>query len=64
MPKGKGMWPAFWMLGTNIGAVGWPECGEIDIMEWVDNDPNNIYSSTHATGKDNTKGIWGDTWST
>jgi beta-glucanase (GH16 family) len=32
---GKGMWPAFWMLGQNIGSVGWPACGEIDIMEMV-----------------------------
>ena len=32
---GDGLWPAFWMLGTNIGSVGWPNCGESDIMEWV-----------------------------
>lgn len=35
MPRGKGMWPAFWMLGDNIGEVGWPRCGEIDIVEMV-----------------------------
>lgn len=35
MPQGKGIWPAFWMLGENIGTVGWPRCGEIDIVEMV-----------------------------
>ena len=34
LPAGKGMWPAFWMLGDNISTVGWPKCGEIDIMEY------------------------------
>jgi beta-glucanase (GH16 family) len=38
LPKGKGMWPAFWMLGQNINAVGWPKCGEIDIMEHINNE--------------------------
>ena len=33
LPRGQGIWPAFWMLGANIGSVGWPTCGEIDIME-------------------------------
>jgi len=36
-PAGQGLWPAFWMLGQNIGSVGWPQCGEIDIMEHVNN---------------------------
>ena len=36
------MWPAFWTLGDNIGTVGWPGCGEIDIMEHVNNIPNNV----------------------
>jgi beta-glucanase (GH16 family) len=35
VPKGKGLWPAFWMIGSNIGSVGWPKCGEIDIMEHI-----------------------------
>jgi beta-glucanase (GH16 family) len=35
LPYGQGMWPAFWMLGSNISSVGWPKCGEIDIMEMV-----------------------------
>jgi beta-glucanase (GH16 family) len=38
MPSGQGLWPAFWMLGANIGSVGWPACGETDVMEHVNND--------------------------
>jgi beta-glucanase (GH16 family) len=43
MPIGQGTWPAFWMLGENIGdvGVGWPKCGEIDIMEHIDSDSLN-----------------------
>ncbi len=37
LPSGQGLWPAFWMLGNNITSVGWPKCGEIDIMERVNN---------------------------
>jgi beta-glucanase (GH16 family) len=46
IPMGQGLWPAFWMLGVNIGSVGWPACGEIDIMEHVNND-SNVYGTIH-----------------
>ncbi len=48
LPTGRGMWPAIWMLGTNISEVGWPECGEIDIMENVGFDPNLIHANVHT----------------
>ena len=47
----NGVWPAFWMLGTDIGTVGWPSCGEVDIMEWVDNyGPSVTSSALHGPG--------------
>lgn len=39
LPVGQGMWPAFWMLGQNIHEIGWPRCGEIDIMEHINLEP-------------------------
>ncbi|MGQ9483155.1 glycoside hydrolase family 16 protein [Chloroflexus sp.] len=46
---GKGIWPAFWMLGDNIATVRWPNCGEIDIMENIGN-PTVVYGSVHGPG--------------
>ena len=46
LPKGNGIWPAFWMLGRNIDQVGWPACGEIDILETI-NTENKVYSTCH-----------------
>jgi beta-glucanase (GH16 family) len=49
LPKGKGIWPALWMLGKNINEVSWPKCGEIDIMEMIggpDND-NTVHGTVH-----------------
>ncbi|MBN1807118.1 MAG: glycoside hydrolase family 16 protein [Sedimentisphaerales bacterium] len=48
LPTGRGTWPAIWMLGTNISEVGWPKCGEIDIMENVGFDPNRIHANIHT----------------
>ena len=48
LPRGKGLWPAFWMLGSNISKVGWPTCGEIDILEYVGKEPNSIFVSLHT----------------
>lgn len=58
LPLGKGLWPAFWMLGTNIPTVGWPNCGESDIMEWFDLYPPTASSSTdHGPGYSGGNGI-------
>lgn len=46
LPNFQGQWPAFWMLGDNIGSVGWPQCGELDIMEQI-NTAQTVYGSTH-----------------
>ncbi len=48
LPTGRGTWPAIWMLGSNIGSVNWPTCGEIDIMENVGYDPLSIVGSVHT----------------
>ncbi len=48
LPKARGTWPAIWMLGTNITEVGWPACGEIDIMEFVGFDPGVIHANIHT----------------
>jgi len=48
IPGGQGVWPAFWALGTNIGSVGWPACGEIDTMENIGKEPNLAHGSLHG----------------
>ena len=50
MPWGPGIWPAFWLLGANIDEVPWPQCGEIDIMEYRGQQPNLIHGSVHGPG--------------
>lgn len=48
LPPGRGLWPAFWMLGSNINTVDWPECGEIDIMEHVGFEKDSIFGTIHS----------------
>ncbi|WPR73014.1 glycoside hydrolase family 16 protein [Flavobacterium sp. NG2] len=48
LPIGHGIWPAFWMLGANIDQVGWPKCGEIDILEYVGKEPKMVFTSLHT----------------
>jgi beta-glucanase (GH16 family) len=48
LPSGRGTWPAFWTLGTNIGQIGWPACGEIDIMEFVGFEPGVVHANIHT----------------
>jgi beta-glucanase (GH16 family) len=50
MPAGQGFWPAFWMLGNKITTVGWPACGEVDIMESVGKFPTMNFGSIHGPG--------------
>ena len=50
LPWGQGMWPAFWMLGSNIDEVSWPNCGEIDIMENRGQEPTIISGALHGPG--------------
>ena len=49
-PTGPGLWPAFWMLGSNIDATPWPQCGEIDIMEQRGQEPFITHGSVHGPG--------------
>ena len=57
VPEGKGLWPAFWMLGENFPEVGWPDCGEIDIMEYVGREPDLIIGTMHGPGYSGALGL-------
>jgi beta-glucanase (GH16 family) len=59
VPRGQGMWPAFWMLGNDIGSVGWPASGEIDIMENVGFEPSTVHGTLHGPGYSGSGGIGG-----
>src|SRR5689334_13672050 len=59
IPRGQGLWPAFWMLGDNIDAVGWPKSGEIDIMENIGREPNMVHGTMHGPGYSGASGIGG-----
>jgi|GEM_PF-1744679 len=59
MAFGQGIWPAFWMLGANIHdpGVGWPRCGEIDIMENIGREPGTVHGTVHGPGYSGSHGI-------
>lgn len=50
VPSGKGLWPAFWMLGSDFNGSNWPDCGEIDIMEYIGKEPDLIFGTLHGPG--------------
>lgn len=50
LPWGPGIWPAFWLLGADIDQVGWPQCGETDIMEYRGQEPHLIHGTVHGPG--------------
>jgi beta-glucanase (GH16 family) len=56
LPTGNGTWPAIWMLGTNISQVGWPTCGEIDVMENVGFEPTRIHGTVHTAAYNHVAG--------
>ena len=57
LPAGNGIWPAFWMLGADFETVGWPACGEIDIMEHIGREPNRIHGTVHGPGYSGSGGV-------
>jgi beta-glucanase (GH16 family) len=57
IPRGQGVWPAFWALGTDFGQVGWPASGEIDIMENVGFEPDRVHGTLHGPGYSGGGGI-------
>lgn len=59
VPYGQGIWPAFWMLGSNFPSVGWPRSGEIDIMENIGREPNTLHGTVHGPGYSGGAGLTG-----
>ena len=57
IPYGQGIWPAFWLLGDNIDAAHWPNCGEIDIMENIGKEPSIIHGTFHGPGYSSASGV-------
>lgn len=57
IPKGQGLWAAFWMLGSNIGTTNWPTCGEIDILENIGKEPKTVHGTIHGPGYSGAHGI-------
>ncbi len=61
LPSATGTWPAIWALGANFDVVGWPTCGEIDIMEQTGADKNTVLSTLHFPGNSGGGGITNST---
>ncbi|MFI5184313.1 MAG: glycoside hydrolase family 16 protein, partial [Vicinamibacteria bacterium] len=57
IPYGQGMWPAFWMLGADIETLGWPACGEVDVMENVGFEPAIVHGTFHGPGYSGAGGL-------
>lgn len=57
MTAGEGLWPAFWMLGSNISQIGWPSCGEIDVMEQIGKERNIVHGTLHGPGYSGAHGM-------
>jgi beta-glucanase (GH16 family) len=57
VPRGAGLWPAFWMLGSDFDATNWPDCGEVDIMEHVGREPDLIMGTAHGPGYSGALGL-------
>jgi len=57
IPRGQGLWPAFWMMGDDISKSSWPACGEIDIMENIGKEPDTVHGTIHGPGYSDDKGI-------
>ena len=62
LPVAHGMWPALWMLGSNISSVPWPGCGETDIMELVGSNPNRVTGSLHWQNSDGSEGTYNNNY--
>lgn len=61
LPVQTGMWPALWMLGSNISSVGWPQCGETDIMELIGKNPSRVVGSFHWKKSDGSEATFNNT---
>jgi beta-glucanase (GH16 family) len=57
LPRGQGIWPAFWMLGEGFGTIPWPACGEIDIVELIGHKPDTLHGTLHGPGFSGSDGL-------